>query len=287
MAKVKFYKLWHPENIPERYIAWWSSKDMKLESIKCPVDDGHQRTGKRLTNLSVIIKNGGAFKYDFIWTCYSEPMINERVVKILKDECLTGYELKPVTIKKVERNCPKEIPKYQELWVIGKAGVHPDTGLIVFERCDACGLVEYRGWKNKLIIDEKSWDGSDFFHLDPYPGGTFVSERVKEVFEKYKVTGVEFTPSEECKSIWREDEAVEAEREKWKRYWDDVYSNLYPDIYPKLSDEEKEQFRGEIINAATEAHRKWKKEKKRVRDEKAYEEMEKVAEKWRREKNII
>jgi len=284
MAKTNFYELWHIENIPEKYRASWSDKDIESKSIVCPVNDGHQRSSGRLNNLTVIIEDGDAFKYDFIWTWYSEPMINERVAKILKDEDLTGYELKPVTIKKVKKNNPKKIPQYQELNVTGKAGVHPDTGLIVVERCDACKHVDYRGWKNKLIIDEKKWDGSDFFHLDPYPGGIFVSERVKEVFEKHKVTGVKFTPSEECKDTWRIDET---EREKWRKIWDEVYSNLYPDIYPKLSDEDKGQFRWEIINAATETSKKWKKEKKRIVDEKANEEMEKVAEKWKKEKNII
>jgi hypothetical protein len=236
MSKKVFYKLWHPKNINQKYLAEWSGEDIKLESIiSCPVNDGHQRTG-RLNDLTIIIIDGNAFKYDVIWTWYSEPVINERVIKILKEEGLTGYILKPVTIKKIKKNKPEKIPLYQELNIVGKAGVHPDTELIVVGRCDACKHVDYRGWKNKLIIDEKKWDGSDFFHLDPYPGGIFVSERVKEVFEKHKVTGVEFTPSEECKDVWRIDET---EREKWRKYWEDYFN--------QLSDEQKEEFRKEII----------------------------------------
>jgi hypothetical protein len=172
---------------------------MELEPIICPLDEGHGRTGARLTDLTIIIEERKAFNYDVIWTWYAEPIISDKVINILTSENLTGYELKPVVFKKIKKPLPEIIPNYKELFVIGKGrDAHPDSGIIIGETCEACRLIGYDGWKGKLTVDEKNWDGSDFFKLT-FPGGIFVTDRVKKVFEKYQVSNVDFTPIEEVK----------------------------------------------------------------------------------------
>jgi len=66
MTKTNFYELISLENIPEKYCASWSDKDVELETIICPVNDGHRGSRDRLSNLTVIIKDGNAFKYDWL-----------------------------------------------------------------------------------------------------------------------------------------------------------------------------------------------------------------------------
>jgi len=195
-----FYEIYHPKNLPEKYLVWWSD-EVKLGTITCPANPGHQRSPPgRLTDLTVIIPTGESLKSDFIWTWYSEPLINERVVKIFKDTGFTGYELKPVTIKEVKLSKPSKIPKYWELVVTGKGGdAHPDSGIYLKETCEACGLKVYSAYENGIIVDENNWDGSDFFTVTGYPKHILVTERVKDAIGKNKITNVELTPSNELR----------------------------------------------------------------------------------------
>lgn len=194
--------MYNSMDLASKYLACWSDDDMELEPIFCSVNEGHGRTGARLTNLTVTIEERKTFNYDMIWTWYSEPMISDKVINIISSEGLVGYTLKPVVIKKVKKPLPEIIPVYKELFITGNGGeVHKDSKLIIVEKCDSCGHIGYRGWENKLIINERNWDGSDFFHLK-YPGGIFVTEKVKKIFEKYQVSNVEFIPMDEVKNTW-------------------------------------------------------------------------------------
>jgi hypothetical protein len=200
MRKKPFFELWHPKDINQKYLALWSD-DMRLKPIICPKDEGHGRTGNRLTELKVVIEDKRAFNYDIIWTWYSEALVSDKVINIITSEGLTGYTLKPVTIEKIRKTSPEIIPDYRELSISGIGGdVHPDSGIIIGETCEICNLKGYTSWKGPLILDQKNWDGSDFFRFT-FPGGIFVTKKVKEAFEKYQVSNVTFIPLEEVKDV--------------------------------------------------------------------------------------
>jgi hypothetical protein len=54
---------------PDQHLAE-EAKDTKYERIICPADPGHQRAGKRLGSLSVILDPLGV--RDFTWTWFSD-----------------------------------------------------------------------------------------------------------------------------------------------------------------------------------------------------------------------
>jgi hypothetical protein len=201
MMTQTFYNLSHPEDLPDIYHAEWSYGDVELEGIKCPVNDGHQRAGRRLSDLTVILGTPKVFGLDFIWTWMSEPLINERVVRIFRENKLTGYVLRPVTIKKVKRfkGVVSTIPKFWELVITGKGGhAHTKSGIKLKYECKACGLKKYTAYEHGIIVDEKNWDGSDFFRIIEWPL-KLVTEKVKRVIEDSKITNVRLIPSQDLK----------------------------------------------------------------------------------------
>ncbi|MDP3025407.1 MAG: hypothetical protein Q8O10_07705 [candidate division Zixibacteria bacterium] len=196
-----FYNLIYSEDLPDSYFAEWSHEDIELEGIKCTIDEGHQRAGRRLSDLTVILRTPKVLEFDFIWTWMSEPLINERVIKIFKENKLTGYSLRPVTIKRIKRfkGNLSTIPKFWELVITGKGGyAHPNSGIKLKDECKACGSKTYSAYEHGIIVDEKNWDGSDFFRIIEWPR-ILVIEKVKQIIENYKITNVELIPSQDLK----------------------------------------------------------------------------------------
>lgn len=192
----KFYNLYHPENFPERKHAWWADS-VDLEQIICSKVKGHQRGGKRITELSIKLPKNND---DLIWTWHSECLLTEKVVKLLEQNNITGYKLGKVIIEKakVKEDVNK---KLYELIVTGSGGnIHPSSGYKVLEVCEACGAEKFQHFTNGLIVDESQWDNSDIFTVKEYSGFILVVEKVKKLFEENKITGCEFTPVEELKT---------------------------------------------------------------------------------------
>ncbi len=50
-----------------------------------------------------------------------------------------------------------------------------------------------------IIVDENNWDGSDIFTITGYPRYYLISERLKELIKKHKLTGVKLIPTYELK----------------------------------------------------------------------------------------
>ncbi|HXG59894.1 MAG TPA: hypothetical protein VNO22_00840 [Planctomycetota bacterium] len=74
-----FYPLDKPDST-RQWVEW--SDEVDLETVKCPTHPGHQRPGKRLTNLSVVLPK--VTMDDFVWTWMSDCLIKESVVEVLK-----------------------------------------------------------------------------------------------------------------------------------------------------------------------------------------------------------
>jgi hypothetical protein len=112
--------------------------------------------------------------------------------------------------------------KLWQIIVVGKAQIHPDSGVREIYRCEHCDLVRHRAFNDStgIIIDENSWDGSDFFMMEVY-GYVFVTERVKKVIEEHKLTGVELTPSTEL----RYGDFVKFDQDWTKEQWKEYFEN--------------------------------------------------------------
>jgi hypothetical protein len=185
MDKSQF-RLWdHPASLTG--LAEWAHDEMTTETVICPAKDGHQRGGKRLTDLS--IKVPGSKVLDIVWTWPNDCLLTDRVLELFRSGGFTGFDVKPV--KAVFKRAKGRPPRLWELVVTGWGGIAPlESGVKLLERCDACNLRYYSicTRPEKLIVPSQ-WDGSDFFSVWPI-GATFVTERVAKVIRENKITGV-------------------------------------------------------------------------------------------------
>lgn len=163
------------------------------EEIICPKEEDHQRPGSRMGNMRINIKVKRVA--DFLWTFLSECIISNEVAAALKEDDITGYLLKRVTTLNTE--VPNSLWEFQ---AIGQGGyAQKDSGINLKQRCDYCGFEIYSAFKNGIIVDETNWDGSDIFTVNGYPRYILVTEKVKDVIEKQKFSGLIFIPSHELK----------------------------------------------------------------------------------------
>lgn len=186
---MRFFKLSSPES--EARLARWD-EPMNLEQITCPVNDGHMRGGRRTTDLSIVLPR---VVEDFVWTWLSECMIQQRVLDLFRQAGFTGFEVKPVKAR-FRGKSTRVPPVLWELIVTGWGGMAPpESGIHLLEEksCKVCGHLRYSGLTNpERLIDERKWDGSDFFIVWPLPNYRFVSERVADFIGKQGLTGVRF-----------------------------------------------------------------------------------------------
>jgi hypothetical protein len=174
-------------------------------------------------NLSIVIKRKKMG--DFVSTPFSDWLITDKTAEIFENEGLTGYKLREVDVSN------KVLPfKLWQIMVLGKAKITPDSGMKEIYRCDYCGLVK-RGVSNDktgIIIDENTWDGSDFFRIEQNKIVIFVTEKVRKVINDYKLTGVLLVPSTEIKlghSLTDDDKNWS--KEQWKEYYEDYGEEQY------------------------------------------------------------
>lgn len=165
------------------------------DSIVCSVNAGHQRAGKRITGLSLDVVSCRVT--DFSSTMLGDVVITHRVREALEAADLTGFTLRHADVSKVPRRCDRaKLPKLWEFVVVGRGGpAHPDSGIEKLFECPGCGLVRYSAFKNGIIVDTSSYDGSDFFTVMEYPKYILVSERAKGVIEAGGFTNVGFVES--------------------------------------------------------------------------------------------
>ncbi|MBI5650984.1 MAG: hypothetical protein HZC40_11160, partial [Chloroflexi bacterium] len=171
----------------------------------CPVYPGHQRQGIRIGNLAVILPSRKVG--DFIWTWVSDCLITNKVLLLFREAGLTGFTVNPAMVKlKTQRNKKLiEPPTLWELVVTGKGGdADPISGIRLIYTCPHCGMKKYSSFRNGIIVDERVWDGSDFFTVTGYQF-ILVTERVKELVTRNALTNCVLIRSQdlEWKSLSR------------------------------------------------------------------------------------
>ncbi len=185
----RFYKL----IIPQKFVELSEGNDW--EGIVCPKDSGHQRAGRRTTELHIHCVSTRVA--DFSSTILSDIVVTNHALAVLTQAGLTGFEVKnPVICSKPRIKNQCEIPKLWEFLVTGKAGnAHPDSGIVVKWKCDACGLIRYSAFEHGLIVNETNYDGSDFFTVTEYPKYMLISERAKTIIAENGLTNAQFVES--------------------------------------------------------------------------------------------
>jgi len=225
---MKFYNLYDDEKYP------LASELGIYEQVRCEKEEGHLRAGDRVGDL--IIELPISRIGDFVWTWTSYCMITDKVAKLFEEAKFTGYELRPVKIKKLAKSSKQKyivddegfilmrgvrkklipIPRLWELVVVGKGGeADPRTGIRLKYECKYCGLKVYTSFSKGLYFDESKWDGSDFFIIWPLPKFIIVTERVKDFCEEKGLTNCTFTPIEELISEGEDGELSPGELPPW------------------------------------------------------------------------
>lgn len=169
-------------------LAEWNHDAMELEQIICPINKGHRRGGKRLTDLSVTLPS--EIVKDFMWTWQNECSLQDHVLGLFHTSGLSGFEVKPAKAK-FRYAVNRKPPRIWELIVTGWAGMaSPESGIRLVERCDKCGHIRYFGCTDpSKIIDLSQWDGNDFFIVWPLPKLIFVTDRLVRVIQDNHLTG--------------------------------------------------------------------------------------------------
>ena len=178
---------------PKKFVELSEGNDW--EGIVCPKNSGHQRAGERITKLHIHCVSTRVV--DFSKTILSDFVITDHALEVLRQAGLTGFEVKNLVICSNPRiKNQREIPKLWEFVVTGKAGnAHPDSGIVVKWKCDACGIIRYSAYEHGLIVDETNYDGSDFCTITEYPKHVLVSERAKTIIEQNGLTNAQFIES--------------------------------------------------------------------------------------------
>jgi hypothetical protein len=186
MVDSRFWCLRGPES--SKRLARGAKGKNKSEKIVCPIDDDHQRGGKRITNLSVVLPQGAV--EDFVWTWLSDCLIQDSVLDLFKKRGFRGFEVK--TVEAEFKRPDVEPPRLWEVVVTGWAGTaSANSGVKLVERCDWCGDLEYSGCDDPArLIDLSQWDGSDLFMVWPLPKFIFVTDRVAQLIREHRLTGV-------------------------------------------------------------------------------------------------
>ncbi len=187
----------HGPNAPPQ--AEWDRGKVKCETVKCPGHLTGQRGGKRLTDLSVVLSDGPL--EDFVWTWYSECLVQDYTLDILRENGVTGFDVKPVKAR-YEKSSEKP-PRLWEICMTGWGGMaRPSSGIQLdkAKSCGICGFLAYTALVHpEQLIDEKKWDGSDLFIVWPMPRFIMCSSRVMQIIIDHRLAGVRFTPTHELK----------------------------------------------------------------------------------------
>ena len=193
--------------------AEWAT-DRSTERIPCKLKPDSHRLHRFVGPVDVLLTSKRIT--DFVRTYYGEFLVQDRVLRMFREEGFTGFEVHPVTARmKIrarevdpcddfsgvsERQAERvQVPVFGELVRTGWGGhAPPESGIRLLERCPDCGYSNYTSWDDPAyLVDEKQWDGSDFFVVWPLPLLVFVSDRVARFIQREKLTGVRPIPIEQ------------------------------------------------------------------------------------------
>ena len=187
----KFYKLVVDGESPVEV-----SDGNHWESVKCPKYPGHQRPGRRTTDLHLEVRSKRPIP-DFSRTMLSDIIVTQTALDKLVAANLTGFTVKSVIIEPLPKGMrPDMVPRLWEFIVTGSAGhAHERSGIVKLGSCDACGLMSYSAYENGIHVDETRYDGSDFFTVIEYPKHILINRHTKDVIQTGSMTNAEFLES--------------------------------------------------------------------------------------------
>jgi hypothetical protein len=197
MRGPRFWSLSPPRSTA--LLAEWDDA-VELESIVCSQIPGHQRAGRRVTPLTVVIKR--PVITDFVWTWFSECLVTTKVLDVFRQAGLSGFETREAQAR-YKRPSMGSPPDLRELVVTGWAGIAPaSSGIVLREACPSCGHRSYSCFtQGAALVDPKQWDGHDLFMVWPLPRFVLLSDYAVQTLRDARLTGarLESLASLECR----------------------------------------------------------------------------------------
>ena len=72
-------------------------------------------------------------------------------------------------------------------------------------KCEHCGGFDWSRQRLGIIdsvLDMSTWDGNDICRIQSFPGHKIVSEKFKNMVERYKLTGINLKPENEIFKVY-------------------------------------------------------------------------------------
>lgn len=138
---------------------------------------------------------------DFLWGTFSPFMVSRRFMSIYEREGLRGIAkfypaAQVVRVGRRKRGeLPPEVPEYHLVKVPWGKGLVDDAASGMVRKGDGCSYCLGTPIRYERIV-LKEWSGEDVFTPRGVYGVIMVSERFKEVVERYGVTNVWLIPAE-------------------------------------------------------------------------------------------
>lgn len=146
---------------------------------------------------------------DFMSALGYELLISERFAEAFRAEGLTGLEgFHPVEVLRVRRMRKKSrtslvVPRYVVVSpCFGRAAVDPVLNRVrtrkppTCSECRSAGIDAIHGF----VLEPGTWSGEDIFRPRGLPGDIVVTERFKNFVERYGLTNMRLTPTEQF--VW-------------------------------------------------------------------------------------
>ena len=169
------------------------------EIVDCAICGTRGMVGKyKLGKVPVeIIVKDVVDELDDIESASTVLLASSKFREVVTSACLTGIKFYP-PLAYVARNDDKrfeemlrkcqERKKYEIIHVTGTGGSAAKTsGLELLKSCDYCGWNEWSLPADGFHVDERQWDGSDFFHIREF-GPFFMTKKAKDVLESSGLT---------------------------------------------------------------------------------------------------
>lgn len=132
----------------------------------------------------------------------NQLMISEKYLNVIRNAGFTGFNIRNAVVRtwnKAENNDDIKELKYYEMVLTGRCGLLRNMDGDELPHCEMCGRrIPHTG----LLIEgvsfrETLYDGSDFFAFDNLWNIPIISDEVKKILTKNKLTNLKFVPLSE------------------------------------------------------------------------------------------
>lgn len=181
--------------------AYKDSTLLRYETADCPVCGRRISTPYYSDDVPNLLLEGGRQYPDYLSFCGAGRqmfLLSEKALEIFEKCNVSGYagyqliETNDFTTKDKRFCC-----KYYSLNITGRVDL--DMAMMHIKKKRLCAECNQFTWSRTRLqpyfLDQNSWDGSDLCLLTSIPGYKLCTSRVKDIIERFRLTGFSFEPS--------------------------------------------------------------------------------------------